>query len=223
MSVIYKSLQLGAILAILGVCPALAMDDQYALGLKAATTGIGVTGQYQATPRIILRLDGDKLGLGYDLTSDGIAYEGDIDLQSLTAAIDLHPFANSFYLSLGVSSGKREVALKARTTGLTLIGNNIYTSAEIGTLTGKVELSPTTTYVGFGYDNSFYSQGPWTFAVFGGALLGGTPKTSLTSNGTFSALSLYQTNLELERQKLVDEADNYKIYPVMGLSLGYRF
>ena len=117
------------------------------------------------------------------------------------------------------------------------IGENLYD----GVLDTLVDFNSVAPYLGVGW-NSRRGQSGLSIGIEAGVLFQGTPKLSATGMVTtgggdmcdFSvsesgeaticpALSELKADLEAEHRELSGELDSYKLYPVVSLSVSYRF
>jgi hypothetical protein len=125
-------------------------------------------------------------------------------------------------LSPGARISKNRVDLLATPTGSVEVGDTTYTAAQVGVLTGRVEpksFAPTLT-LGWG---GGLSKG-LKFGVDAGVMFQGSPKvTQLSATGTAANTAGFQTALAQERAEIEDDIDKFKLYPILQLSLGYRF
>lgn len=212
-----------AILAAGMSAPAFAQDNSGGtvhVGVSAGSLGIG--------PEIGWR--GDNVGVrgsatffGYsrDVDSDGVEYDGDLKLRSFGGTVDFYPGGGGFRLSAGARISNNRVELKATPTTNVEVGDNVYTPAQIGTLSGDIKankLAPTLT-IGYG---SGRGQG-FSFGIDGGIMLQGSPEVkNLRTSGSLSSAAL-AADIAREEEELEDDIDNFKIYPILQISLGYRF
>ncbi|MFN7111739.1 MAG: hypothetical protein ACK4OJ_11745 [Brevundimonas sp.] len=206
---------------------ALAQDagrGRFALGAQIGTPGAGVQTQYSVNDYIVLRGGYDVLQWETDDTYDGVDYEADIDFQSPGAFVDLHPFGNGFFVSAGAYFGDRGVDLTSDPDQDVEIGGFTFTPEQVGTLTGRIDLESTAPFLGLGYDNTFTRDGRFGFRILAGAAFGDAPQVDLNaSGGTLSDQAVFQELLVQEEQDIQDEADNYKVLPVIQIGLNYRF
>jgi hypothetical protein len=164
------------------------------------------------------------LGFGRDVESDGIQYNGDLKLRSFGGSVDFYPGGGGFRLSAGARVSRNRVELLAQPTAATSVqvGNTTYTGAQIGTLSGEVRaknFAPTLT-IGYG---SGVGSGVY-FGVDAGAMFQGSPRVRrLVATGPIATDAAFQTQLANERVEIERDIDNFKIYPILQLGLGYRF
>lgn len=206
-------------------CTAKAQDgERFALGAQAGTPGLGLQAQWALNPRLVLRGGYNVLNWDRDQTYKGIDYDAKIDFKSPGAFVDLHPFANGFLVSGGAYFGSRKIDLDATPTGNVNIGGATFTPAQVGSLTGRIDLENTAPFIGLGYDNTFTLNGRLGFRLLAGAAFGDKPKVDLDARGgTLSNDPLFRARLDDEERQIQDEADNYKVLPVVQAGLNYRF
>ncbi|QTC90332.1 hypothetical protein [Brevundimonas goettingensis] len=201
-----------------------AQDGRFAVGGQLGTPGGGVSVLYSLSPNFVVRGSYDALKFDRDDSYDDIDYNAQLDFSSPGAFIDWHPTGNAFFVSAGAFFGARDVNLDATPTTNTNIGGTVFTPAQIGNLTGKIELESTAPFVGIGYDNTFTSPGHWGFRLLAGAAFGDEPQVDLNaSGGTLSNDPTFQAQLAQEEADIQDDADNFKVLPVVQVGVTYRF
>lgn len=118
-------------------------DGRFAVGVQVGTPGAGLQSQFALSPVVVLRGGYDVLKWDRDQTYKGIDYDAKIDFKSPGAFVDLHPFRNGFLISGGAYFGDRKVDLDATPTGNVNVGGATFTPAQVGTLTGRIDLEST--------------------------------------------------------------------------------
>ncbi|NJC05146.1 hypothetical protein GGQ97_000939 [Sphingomonas kaistensis] len=205
--------------------PALAQTRSSAasVGVTGGTLGIGPEIGWRST-NFGVRGSATLFSLSRGVDSDGIEYDGDLKLRSFGGSLDFYPGGGGFRLSGGVRAGKNRVELTATPAATTSVevGDVTYTGAQIGTLSGEVrarKVAPTLTLgYGGGVGSGVY------FGIDAGAMFQGKPKVrSLTATGPISTNAAFQTQLANERREIEEDIDNFKVYPILQLGLGYRF
>lgn len=200
-----------------------AAEAQVAVGAGIGTTGASVEAQATVAPGLSLRGGYNYFEYEADDTYDDIAYEGDLDLSTVGAFLDWHPFGNGFFLSGGAFIGEKGLSLVATPTSNVEIGSQTFTPAQVGTLHMAADLEETAPFVGLGWDSTFGTSGIG-FRLLAGAMFTGSPQVDLTSTGgSLSNDANFQTQLAAEEQALQDEIDDYEIYPVAQAGLTFRF
>ena len=221
-----KTLLIAALAAaVLSATSALAQENgRFAVGAQVGTPGAGLQAQFALSPVVVLRGGYDVLNWDRDQTYKGIDYDAKIDFKSPGAFVDVHPFRNGFLISGGAYFGDRKIDLDATPTGNVNVGGATFTPAQVGTLTGRIDLESTAPFVGFGYDNTFTRGGRLGFRVLAGAAFGDSPQVNLDARGgTLSNDPIFRARLDQEEQEIQSEADDYKILPVVQAGLNFKF
>jgi hypothetical protein len=201
-----------------------AQDSRFAIGAQLGTPGGGVSALYSLSPNFVVRGSYDAVRYDRDDSYDDIDYNAQLDFNSPGAFIDWHPTGNAFFVSAGAFLGTRDVNLDATPTTNTDIGGVVFTPAQIGNLTGKIELESTAPFVGLGYDNTFTHPGHWGFRLLAGAAFGDSPQVDLNaSGGSLSNDPTFQARLAQEEADIQEDADNFKVLPVVQVGVTYRF
>lgn len=187
------------------------------------TGGIGVELATQLNPNFTLRGGPQFLTWSADDTYSDVDYDVDIDAFNGNLFLDWYPTAGHFRLTGGMSAGSNEIDIDGRARNTVQIGNTVYTSAQVGTLNGKVDMQDFAGYLGLGYGNAFLGSDRWSFSVDAGVRLSGKPDVELTASGPIAANPLFQNDLERERQEIEDDLDFLQYYPLITFGVSYRF
>ncbi len=147
---------------------------------------------------------GDEGGVDYDLR---------LKLRTADVLIDWHPFGGVFYTSVGAFYNKNKLEAKAK-SGTVNIGGTNYANPD---LRGEVTFKSFAPYLGAGWGSRPNVKG-FAWAVDAGVLYQGSPTVTLSSSSGVS-----QADLDREAADLQESIKNYKYYPLIGVSFGYRF
>jgi hypothetical protein len=214
-----------------------------AAGFRVGTLGLGAEATIGISDRVNVRVPFNLFNYNYDQTEDGIDYKGKLNLQSVGALVDVHPFKGSFYLSAGIFSNGNKLKLHASDPSGTEeyeIGDRSYTSDPSNPLAlkGGTDFNSMAPYLGLGWGNAIQGASSVYFRFELGAYFQGAGKVKLDASGravdtqTQSSFDVddgspeamvFQANLEQERASLEDDIEDFKIYPAVSLALGYRF
>lgn len=170
-------------LACVVASPALAQtrsDPAVAVGVTAGTTGVGAEVQFALGPIFVLRGAVDTLGYDLDESYDDVDYSGRFDFDTLGGFVDLHPFANGFFVSGGAYVGQRDIGLNATPSAPVNIGGQTFTPAQVGTLTGQIKLKDVAPFAGLGFDNTFTRSSRWGFRALAGVAWSSPVSTNRT-------------------------------------------
>ena len=192
---------------------------RFAVSGKAGTLGVGPEFTAKLATDINIRVGLNTLDIDLDDKDiEDVDYDLGIDLSSLSAIVDWHIFDDPFRISGGFISMNNKIEMDARPNNSVEIGNTIYTPAQIGTLTGRVDIDGLSPYVGIGWGNPFAGKRRWGFTVDMGLAFTDSPDVRLSSTGIVSSV-----DLEKERRDIEDDLDSIKVYPVISLGLFFRF
>ncbi len=192
------------------------------LGLKLGTLGIGVEGTYQLSPKWGLRGGLNRYDYGYEDDLDGVDYDGDLKLSSITLLADYRPFESGFRLSGGAVINDNAIKGVALPADFYDIGDETYTLAETGTLSATADFDDLSPYVGIGYD--FASSSNLRFNIELGVLVQGSASVEiLSTGGSLSSDPAFQAELASEARFYEDDLKDYDVYPVLSIGLQYAF
>ena len=189
--------------------------------VKAGTLGVGLEVERTFSDSISSRVGVNYFTYSYSGTESGIEYEFDLNLMSVSALLDWHPFKGSFRVSGGaIYNGTNIDGTAQLAVNNNIIGGTPFTNTEIGTLTAEVDFNDIAPYLGLGWDTSFGKDNSFGFIFEAGAIYQGSPEVDLTATGTAPGLQAALTN---EEQDLQDDLDEFKVYPVISIGISYRF
>ncbi len=193
------------------------------LGVKVSTLGIGVEVEQSFLDSFGGRIGVNYFSFSYDGTEEDIEYEFDLNLMSVSALLDWHPFQGSFKISGGVLFNNNDIDANAKRADTFKIGDTRYTAAQVGTLKGKVDFDDVSPYLGLGWDTSFGKDNSFGLTFELGAVFQGAPQVDLSADGPIAGNAVFQSELAKEEEKLQSDLDNFEIYPVIAFGFIYRF
>lgn len=220
------------------------MDAQPGLAVSArlSTLGFGAELDYPLNAYWNLRLQANSFNYNDSFGESDIEYEGDLELSTQGLLVDFRPFAGTFKLTAGFFANSNQLVASAVSASDKSfeIGGSRYTGAASNPLrlAAEVELGKSSAgYLGLGWGHSY--QSGLSFSLELGALLSGKATANITASGTAYrtglpqvqfdvqgnsvAAKLFQQQLAAEQTELQDDLDGFELYPVLALSLGYRF
>lgn len=221
-----KMIKLTAVAALVALAvPAHAQNSGgFGIGLTGGTLGLGPEASFRASESIGVRANATFFGFGRNVESDGIDYDGDLKLRSFGAMIDVHPFGGGFRLSAGARINRNRVTLKASPAASTSvqIGDTTYTGAQIGVLNGEVRAKKVAPTLTLGWGGGLTPG--LKFGVEAGAMFQGSPRVRrLDATGPLANDTAFKAAIAKERVEIENDIDNFKVYPVLQISIGYRF
>lgn len=198
-----------------------AAASDFWLGAKVGTLGLGLEGTWRPLKWMDVRVGGNAFTYTDSGSQAGINYDADLKLSTYYATANLRFPVSPFRLTGGLYANQNEILMVSTDSPTFDIGGNVFTSADVGTLTSETSFNSTSPYLGAGFD----------FTVFGkvgmnldfGVLWQGDPKVSLSSTGLLANDPTFLAALEQERQELEDEVDVLKAYPVVSLGFNFNF
>ncbi len=195
-----------------------------ALGVKGGTLGLGGEVSAGLTPNINARVGFNSFNYSGNTTESHVTYDYKLKLNSVPILLDWHPFENSgFRLSGGLVINNNDVSATGTTQTTYTIGNTIYTGAQLGSLTGKVDFNKTAPYAGIGWGDAVGKDARLSFSFNLGVMFQGSPKVTLVANGPVTALPAFQADLAQEQRDVQSKIDNLKYYPDLSIGIAYKF
>lgn len=207
-----------------------AKDARLKVGVTAGSLGVGPELSYRLSERIGVRGNVTFLSISRNLDAEDLTFDASLKLASGGAMIDVYPFGGGFRVSGGLRvNGNKVRGIAQPDAGATYeIDGTTYTAAQIGTLTAESEIAKVAPALTIGYGGG-RSKG-FVFGIEAGALFQGSVRIRpLTITGTCAgasppaACASLAADLEAERQSVNDDISGYKVYPILQLSVGYRF
>ncbi|MHB1238350.1 MAG: hypothetical protein ACYCY7_12405 [Gallionella sp.] len=191
---------------------------------KVSTLGLGMEVAFPMAQSIDGRigLNTYKYNLNKTSTSNGLStdYNGDLNLSSLEALADWHPFAGSFRMSGGLIYNNNSLNMTARPTGGTVnVGGTTYPINTSGQyVNAAIEFKKVAPYLGIGWGRTPKNTG-LSFTSDIGIMYQGSPKANVTTNiPNVTSADISQANSDLN-----SSMSSYKFYPVISIGVGYTF
>lgn len=220
-----------ALLAALAAPSAAAQDaGSLSIGGRAATTGLGAEVAIPVASRLALRaaVTGGSWDVEFD--SEEVTYDGSVDLVSVLAVADLHPFAGGFRLSLGALVHDNTLEGSAPVRELLLDeGITPPPGVELGRVVAEATVDPVAPYAGFGWGSAPRRGARGLSASLDlGVAWHGEPEVEVRYAGPLPIGAILgqplvdQLRAE-EEAELEEELADYDLFPVVGLTISYRF
>jgi len=198
---------------------------RFAIGAEIGTAGYGPVITFTANKYFTANLGYTFLSYDHDVSDKDVDYTGTLKLSNLQAILNWHPMAGTFHISAGavLTNNKVDLIGQPKANSTYEIGGTIYTGAQIGRLTGNVELSKgAAPYLGLGWSKSPSASGLGFFFNLG-VIFTDSPHAQLSASGPIASNATFQSNLRKEEASVNDELNDFKYYPVVQLGLMYRF
>jgi hypothetical protein len=209
-----KHILFAAVMAAIAV-PAVAGPG---VDVHVSTLGYGADVAFQMSDTVVARVGLNQFKKSINTSSSGLNYSGDLKLSSFGLLADWHLFNGVTHLTAGLMGNGNKLDLTAVATGGSYtINGNVYTAADVGTLSTKVEFNKTAPYLGFGWSGQPKNSG-FSFNSDFGIMFQGSPKATITTTGTGGAAMTADAQTQLN-----EDLKEYKYYPVISIGIGYAF
>lgn len=196
---------------------------EWAIGAKAGTLGIGGEIVTDIVPDVHVRGSLQWLAFDFEAEFDDIDYDVDVELLNPMLVLDWYPFAGDLRISAGVLFNGSDIDLEATSDEPVEIGDTLYDPSEFGSIRGESEFEDIAPYVGIGFGNPLSSDGRWGFSADTGVAFIGSPNVNLRITGPFADNAALLADLAEEEEEIEDDLDHLRLYPVLSLTLYYRF
>ncbi len=195
-------------------------DDNLWFGVKAGTLGLGLEETWRPVPYLDLRAGLNKYDYNMGGSQAGVDYDSDLKLDSTYVTANFRVPLNPFRFTVGVFSNGNELSMVSQ-GAIGTIGGVSYLPSEIGTLRSTTSFESTAPYLGFGFDFRAFDKVGINLDF--GFLWQDSPIVTMTSDGTLSGDPVFDAALELERQELENDLEDFEVYPVISLGFAVNF
>ncbi len=211
----------GALVVLLFTITAANADNDFGIGLKAGTLGLGLEASWKPLPYIDVRLGANAYDYEDNGTQAGIWYDATLALDNYYLTGNFHFPISPMRVTAGVYSNSNEFEMLNDDAADLNIGGVTYPGAGIGTLTSVTSFASTSPYLGIGFD--FTLAGKVGLNLDFGVLWQGEPDVTLQADGLLAQDPGFLAALEDERLELEDEMSDFKAWPVLSLGVVYKF
>jgi hypothetical protein len=174
-----------------------------------------------------------------NVSDDGAIYETDVRLRSVNVQFDKYLLAGLFASGGAlVWNGNKGEAIVSVPGGQSFtLGNINYTSSAASPVHGDSELTfqKFAPLLSLGYGN-LTKKGHFAYTLEAGVAFHGTPQATLSLAGTACTSTILgqicqdiatspgiQNDVAAQRQKINDDISDFKYYPILQFSIGYKF
>lgn len=211
------------LLASLLVMHSAAAAEGQAIAAKMGMLGIGVEYSYGLTKRLTLRAGLNGSQGSFSATKSQIDYAFKAVWSSVAVGVDFHPLKGPFRVSAGLLHNGDKLDARSRAAANIIVGNNTYTSQQVGTLQGDVTFRSMAPYVSVGWDWSRKRRRHFGMSFDVGVLNEGSPRVTLTANGGLVGDPTFASDLAMEQQQLQSSLSNFDTLPFATLGFVFRF
>jgi len=217
--------------AFLGSVVAQAAGQGMGPTVKIGTTGVGLDFTYGLNSKLNLRASGNYFTYSYDdfdlddedevSTTAEDEVEATLDLLTLGAFLDWHPWGGSFRLSAGAFYNGNELTLDAVPGDLIEIGENEYA---VQAFNGAVTFDSFAPYLGLGFGNAADTTSRWHFSLDIGVLYTGSPEVDISATASNPTLQeRLNADIAVETADLEEDVEPFVVYPVIAVGVSYSF
>lgn len=196
-------------------------DNNFGLGIRAGTLGLGVEGRWKPLPLVDFRVGANAYEYEDDGNQAGVNYDATLDLDTVYITANFRFPVSPFRVTVGAFSNSNEFIMASADNASFNIGGVDFSAAEVGTLTSVTSFASTSPYLGIGFDFELFGKTGLNLDL--GVLWQGEPDVTLEANGLAAGLVDFQSALETERLQLEDEMSSFKAWPVISLAFVYNF
>lgn len=217
-----KTLILGLSLVVLMMMPfhSLQAQNGLALGLKAGTTGFGADLSTSVSKKFNVRIGGSFYSHAVDgLTDAGdvdISYDANMSMLSIPALIDFYPANRGFKITGGIHYHDFLISANAVPNDSYTQNDKTFSPEKLGSLSGDISYkSKLVPYMGLGFGNALV-RSRVKVGLDLGAMYTNSPEFTMNGTGMIAPTAD-------QAPKFQDGLSDFKFYPVLNLSLNYRF
>jgi hypothetical protein len=192
------------------------------IDVHASTLGFGVGFAVPVTENVSGRLSLSKYNYSFQNTSDQIKYDSTLKLESVAALADWHVFSGYTHLTAGLIYNNNGFDMNGTPVGGNYtINGNTYNASQVGTLNANVTFNKIAPYLGLGWSGRASKTG-FSFKSDIGVMFQGAPKATLSASNPTNNAAL-AADVAAQQAKLDADMENYKLYPVISVGVGYAF
>jgi hypothetical protein len=224
-----------AALLALPLAPAAHAWPTVAVGGDVGTLGVGGHAVVEVQPWLNGRVSAHMFNYNTPVDVGGLDYDSKFQLVNFGTYADIYPLPGNGRLSLGMMYNGNKVNLhKTCVDGCEVDGMTV--AGPDAQIDGALNFNKFAPYAGIGWGNEM-SGSPFFILFDAGVMFQGTPQVDLNASGTanvaMNGVSIKGVNLQTdpmarstldyERSQISSDVGQYRYYPVMSLSMGWRF
>ncbi|MHB8252968.1 MAG: hypothetical protein ACYDEV_04580 [Acidiferrobacter sp.] len=215
-----------AVLSVVSAVPAWAWPVNVSVG--ASTLGLGIQASTALIPGTldlavgINRLSKTRTGV-YNSSNNSIPYSGNMRLETIPILFNYFPFHGVFRFTGGAMINENQVSAYTSSANATyVINGTTYPGSAVGTFTGRVTYRRVAPYFGIGWGSKAARERGFSMGFDVGVLFTGSPNVQLSASNPNNVSGL-AANVAAAQANANAKASSYKMWPVIGLRLGYDF
>lgn len=208
--------------AIIGVALTCAAPAAEAVGIgvevHGGTLGGGAGLDIGLSDNVGARVGFNRFSTGEDWTEGDLDYDADLELDSVHALLDWHPFGGVFRITGGLLANDNRIEGGANVEAGDQVGDG--TAFNDGRIGAEISFDDSAPYLGIGWSSRPANRG-LSFSLDLGVMAQGSPDVALTEEEDI--LGVDQDDLDREAREVEDDLSGYDTYPVLQLGMLYRF
>ncbi|WP_298137618.1 hypothetical protein [Acidiferrobacter sp.] len=159
----------------------------------------------------------------YTSSNNAIPYNATLRLQTIPVLLNYYPFAGVFRITGGAMINQNRVtAYSYDPSGSYVINGDTYTGAEVGTFSGQLTYRRVAPYLGIGWGSKAARRSGFSMGFDIGVLFTGSADVQLNASNPYNNATL-ASDVAAAQANANARARSYKLWPVIGLRLGYDF
>lgn len=198
------------------------------LSVDLGSPGLGAHMVVALKTDLNARIGINAFDYSYSTTPGNTKYDLKLKLRTLDALLDYYPGGSQFRVTAGLvyDGNKVHAVAQPDSAGNYNFQGNVYSAALSGQVDSNTDFRNLAPYLGVGFGNVFRDQAGWSFGGDLGVMFSGAPRAVLSNAGCTSGAAIcaqLASSLVLENVKLNDKLDSLHYFPVVRLSLSYKF
>ncbi len=159
----------------------------------------------------------------YTNSNNSIPYQGTVRLQTIPVLFNYYPLSGAFRFTGGVMVDENQVTAYSSNPNATYVINGTsYPGSQVGTFSGKVTYRRLAPYFGIGWGSKAGRHPGFSMGFDIGVLFTGSPNVQLSASKSGASPQL-ASDVAAAQANANAHASHYKMWPVIGLRLGYDF
>ncbi|WP_297362168.1 hypothetical protein [Acidiferrobacter sp.] len=218
----------GVMAMLAGGAMAAAYAQPVNISVGASTLGLGVQISTALIPGTldlavgINHLSESRSGT-YTSSNNSIPYHATLRLQTIPVLLNYYPFAGVFRITGGAMVNENRVsAYSFDPNGTYVINGEPYPGTAVGTFTGTMTYRRIAPYLGIGWGSKAARHSGFSMGFDVGVLFTGSPQVQLSASNPTDNATL-ASDVAAAQASANARASSYKLWPVIGLRLGYAF
>lgn len=216
-----------------------AASDDITFAGRISTLGLGVESSTRYfSDNLHLRAQANFGNLSRTLERNTLDYDAEFEWLSGGLMADFF-LIDKLRLSLGAMVNKNRVQLAQQGAGIYKIGSRDYRAEGDFQLDGDIKFRSFAPYIGIGFGNPMSSKSRISYGVDVGVMVQGNPTAELNAKGTVTPVDssgnaigdstqaefdpTVQADLKREQDEAASDAEDLKVFPVIGFSIAYRY